>query len=332
MLFKKTLFVIIMLLGLTAFSQNETKYPQQKFFGSLYTGFFYDFARVNTPVTGFQVSTALVGMKSQVAENISVKIIYDVTRTTSDIKVFDTAGNNLNVLYFEGSHYTAFLKMAEVDWEFAPGFEINAGQLLNQQYLTLQDRFWGYRFVAVTMQEMFRFGSPADFGIRFTKHFGKKGSFSLGAVNGDGPFKLQDNDGSLLYFQNMQYRPGNFIFQWYGDFINMKNVMHNSFFAGYKKDRKRIGVEYDRIDSLMVEKNNYTEGISIYGSVDINEKIDVFFRTDWLSAVPKYGIKNEYKIIPGINYHKNTFNTAVDLQYFTGTGSAMVYWHFGVRF
>jgi hypothetical protein len=329
---KKAIFVVAILLSYTSYSQDTTKYPLHKFFGSLYTSFFYDLAQVSAPVTGFEVSTALVGMKSQVADNITVQIIYDVTRTTSDIKVFDTAGNSLNVLYFEGSRHTAFLKQAEVDWKLQNGFEINAGQLLNQQYLTLQDRFWGYRFVAVTMQEMYRFGSPADFGVRLKKHFGKTLTYSLGAVNGDGPFRLQGNDGSLLYFQNIRYNPGNFIFQWYSDFMNIKNVAHNSIFAGYKKERKRIGIEYDRIDSLFNEKNNYTQGISLYGSTNITDKIDLFFRTDWLSAVPKYGIKNEYKIIPGINYHKNTFNTAIDLQYFTGSGSAMLFWHFGVKF
>jgi len=333
---KRILFnAIVLLLPVLSFSQDkDTKkisYPVHKFFGSLYTGFYYDLARIHQPVTGFEITTALAGVHSQVAKNVKVKMIYDVTRTTSNIQVFDTSGNRLNVLYFEGSNYTAFLKQAEVDWEFARGFELNAGQLLNEQYLTLQDRFWGYRFVAFTMQEMYRFGAPADFGIRLKKNY-KKGYVSTGVVNGDGPFKLQDSKSSLLYFFTAKYTPGNFVFQWYGDFMNMKNASHNSFFAGYKKGRNRIGVEYDRIDTLMSNKNVFTQGISAYGSVAIKEKLDIFFRTDYLTDVPKYGIKNELNIIPGINYHINTFNTSLNFKYFSGSGSVMLYWQFGVRF
>ena len=59
-----------------------------------------------------------------------------------------------------------FLKMAQIDWKINDVLELNVGQLLNEQNLTLQDKFWAYRYVAVTFQEMYRFGMPADFGAR----------------------------------------------------------------------------------------------------------------------------------------------------------------------
>ncbi len=335
-MYRKIMFLFILLASAGAVkSQNDKKqsYPQQKFFGSIYTGFFYDFAHKKTPYTGFELSTALFGYYSKISDNVTVKLIYDVTRTTSDIQVTDTAGIPMNVVYFEGSRYTAFLKQAEIDWRFAPDYELAAGQLLNQQYLTVQDKFWGYRFVAVTLQEMYRFGNPADFGIRLTRFFGKKALVSLGAVNGEGPFRKQDAASGLLFFFNAEYRPDNFIFKWYADYVSVTEASHNSIFVAYKKGRNRIGVEYTRIDSLLYAgADNVSEAAGLYSSYAVAEKVDMFLRGDLLTNVAKYGIKDGYKLYAGLNYHKATFNTSLNVRYYNIDESLMLYWQFGVKF
>ncbi len=333
---KKIVFLLTLLAASgTVKSQNKEKtgYPRQKFFGSIYTGFFYDWAHKKAPYIGFELSTALFGYYSKISDKVTVKLIYDVTRTTSDIRVTDTLGTPMDVLYFEGSQYTAFLKQAEIDWKFAPNYELAAGQLLNQQYLTVQDKFWGYRFVAVTLQEMYRLGNPADFGIRLTRFFGKKGSVSLGAVNGDGPFRKQDAASGLLFFFNAESRPDNFILKWYSDYISVAEAFHNSLFVAYQKEHNRIGVEYTRIDSLnYAGTDNASQAVGIYSSYTAAQKVDLFLRGDILTNVAKYGIKDGYKLYAGINYHESTFNTSLNVRYYNIDKSLMLYWQFGVKF
>ncbi len=331
----KTLFNLFILITATlpifAQKSNKNDYPQKKFFGCIYTGAFYDVNHIIKPYTGFDLSTALFGYYSDISPRVKVKLIYDVTRTTNNIRVYDTQNRPLNVLYFEGSRYTAFLKQAEIDWKFANNYELDAGQILNQQYLTVQDKFWGYRFVAVTMQEMYRMGAPADFGIRLSRYFNKKHSISIGAINGDGPFRIQDKNSSVQFFMNAEYKPSNFIIKWFADYLTIQRAIHNSFFTGYKKNRNRIGLEYSRIDTVSFS-NYYSEAVSIFGSYAIKKSIDIFIRDDFLNKLPKYGITNEHKFYVGVNYHEATFNTSLNFRFFTKDKSSIIYWQFGVMF
>lgn len=120
-----------------------------KVFANIYPGFNYRFDE-NKPKAGFILTTALLGYRRKLADKVTGTIIFDVTRTTNGIKVTDSTGNQLNISYFEGSKYTAFLKMAKVNWQFHEQVSLSVGQLLNTQYLTFQDKFWAHRYVEVT--------------------------------------------------------------------------------------------------------------------------------------------------------------------------------------
>ncbi|MFH2094786.1 MAG: hypothetical protein ABIJ16_03720, partial [Bacteroidota bacterium] len=216
-------------------------------FANVYSGFYYTIDGNNTPVTAFNFPTGLLGYTHKLSDNVKGTLIYDVTRTTNFLYT-DTSGISN---YFEGSKYTAFLKMAQVDWRINKTAEISFGQLLNEQYLTLQDKFWGYRYIAVTFQELNRFGNPADFGARL-KFFmlGEKLQYSITAVNGEGPFRYQDNYGKFLISNNIEYAPSKeWIIKIYGDYMmppsdTMKARIVLSPFVGYKCDKFRVGLEY----------------------------------------------------------------------------------------
>ena len=42
-------------------------------------------------------------------------------------------------------------------------FPLRLENYLNTQYLTFQDKFWGYRYIDVTYQEKFRLGHAGRF-------------------------------------------------------------------------------------------------------------------------------------------------------------------------
>ena len=309
---------------------DSTNYPNQHLFGNIFTDFRHDLLHHSSPNTAFELSTALLGYKVQLSKYIKATLIYDVTHTTDNIITNDTA---IHIFYTKGSQYTAFLKMAEIDWQFAPSFELSAGQLLNQQYLTVQDKFWGYRFVSVTSQERFRFGYPADFGMRLTYRYHSLFNWSIGAVNGDGPFARQDEAGTILFQNNVEYRPLNkYIVKLYSGFENKKSdqIFTNALFLGYHTKLFKIGFEYNRVDHSVNSSLNNKEGSSIYGALTISPHIDIFARYDYLIHATNY--RYDWLGITGFNYHQNGLNTGLNLQYFTSDNSLSVFWSFGIFF
>ncbi len=307
--------------------------PHQRFFGNIFADFYRDFSNHATPPTGFEMATALFGYHTDLTSKIHAQLIYDVTRTTNNIQVLDSNNIPLTITYFEGSKYTAFLKQAEMNWQFATHFELSVGQLLNQQYLTVQDKFWGYRFVAVTFQEMYRFGNPADFGMRLTYRLKDKLLWSVGSVNGEGPFRHQDNNGLLQYFNNIEYRPNDhLIVKLYSDFEPDGNEFRsaNALFLAYKSDHFRVGMEYNRVDFDADHQAENLEGTSLYSSVKLTKNMDAFVRYDGLFNYSLFD--HEHKYIAGICYTESKFQTAVNMRYFTFDESLMIYWSFGIKF
>ena len=245
--FKLTILLVIINLS-ASYAQDSTKVikPTHKVFANIFTAGYYNF-NTTKPNAGFDVSTALIGYKLKKDDILDFTLIYDVTRTTNGITVLDTAGNQLPVYYFEGSKYTAFLKMAELKWYFAKNFSLATGQLLNQQYLTVQDKFWAHRYVMVTMQELYRMANPADFGMRVEYKNTETFAFSLGAVNGNGPFRKQDTLSTIQYNSNIEvYLIKNFLIKAFVSItpatFETENNLSTAFsgFVAYKQEKYKI--------------------------------------------------------------------------------------------
>lgn len=309
---------------------------KQKLFGNIFTGFYYGFNENLLPRQAFEISTALLGYQVEIDNKVKATLIYDVTKTTSDILVKDTSKNSLDVSYFKGSDYTAFLKQAQIDWAFAKGFELSVGQLLNQQFLTLQDKFWGYRYVAYTFQEKYKFGSPADFGARLTWRKAEKLNFSVGVVNGDGAFYKQDSKGLMLYSVNVEYLPiKKLTLKFYFDISPDEYLparMAYSGFVGYKTEKWRIGAEYNQLVHPSYLMDKFYSGASIYGGVKILKKIEAIARYDYIEKSALLKDKSHYAIL-GMQYEpaKNFF-ISVNGRRLVPANIFQIYANFGIKF
>lgn len=332
---KQTVLIILLLIaGQKLFSQSDSTKPDQGvFFADIHAFFMSDVNDKITPQTSFGMSTAIMGYKKTFSEKVNATIMYDVTRTTNFMYP-DSIGISS---YFEGSKYTAFLKMAEIDWKVKPWAEFCIGQLLNEQYLTVQDKHWGFRYVNTTMQEYFRFGNPADFGTRIKLKPIKTLTISLTAVNGEGPFRYQDQESLFQYCVNAEYRPKeHFIFKAYADYQPHATGLSEdrsavSIFAGYKKGKWMAGAEYD-----MVNNNSYLDGtdlsgISIYSSFKTGEKTTVFARADYML---KYGnIENEMYYMAGAEYRPvKAFGLSINIKRNTWLDTFIPCLNAGIRF
>jgi len=310
-------------------------------FGQIYTDFRYSFKESFQPRAAFNFNQGIIGYSHQLADNLRGLIMIDVTRTTHFYEITDTAGNPLDYKYFEGSKYTAYLKMAEIRWNINSFFTFRIGQLLNTQYLTFQDRFWGYRYIDVTYQERYRLGMPADFGVQLDFKYKDKILNQFSIVNGEGPFRHQDVNGKFLYSNNIQVYPTDRItLKLYIDYApspdtgvnkDAKSVIAG--FAGYKTDKFRIGGEYTFVTNYAYSKGTDYFGYSIYGSVVLNHQFQLLARYDHLDMnLPEVDKFLDYYII-GLQYEPvKKFTTSLNFRYYSIDHLPFIYASFGLKF
>jgi opacity protein-like surface antigen len=335
------LTIVFALIVFISFSQDTSKVKKQtvekhKVFANIFTAAYYNFNTIK-PNAGFDVSTALLGYQYKKNETLKFTLIYDVTRTTTGITVTDTSGNQLPVYYFDGSKYTAFLKMAEVKWNFAKNFSLSTGQLLNQQYLTVQDRFWAHRYVAVTMQELYRMAYPADFGMRVEYKDKNKFAFSIGAVNGNGPFYKQDKESLIEYNSNLEiYYIKNLLIK---TFVSLTPSTYDtekdlktafSGFVAYKLNKFKIGAEYSYTDNVKLTSVDYS-GFSIFSMYELTDKWEIFGRYDYVDNSSVVKINNTY--IAGVQFQpEKNFFMSINYRFWSSTEVQQLYFNVGVKF
>jgi len=343
-LMKRSLFFFLLLSPFLLFSQSAQDVSKDKdsyAFGQIYTGFRYGFTDDYKPQAAFEFNQGIIGYFHQIAPNVSGKIMFDVTRTTNITSITDSTGQSMTVTYFEGSKYTAYLKMAEIKWDINDYLALRVGQLLNTQYLTFQDLFWGYRYIDVTFQERFRFGMPADFGVQFDVKVKDKFLNQFSVVNGEGPFRYQDMNGKFIFSDNIQITPvENLTLKLYGDYgpaidtgaaYGDKWVI--SFFAGYKTPRFRFGGEFDIVNNYNWTNNKDHTGISVFGSWNFIEKFDLLARYDHLQIkTPSETQKLDYYIV-GFQYEPvKMFTTSLNFRYLSEGDLPFIYANFGLKF
>jgi hypothetical protein len=340
----KVIFVLA-ILPFAAFAQNTSleiiKDKSSYVFGQIYAGFRYGFNPDFKPQAAFDFNQGIIGYVHQLSEKLSGKILYDVTRTTHIYEITDTSGNQLNYAYFEGSKYTAYLKMAEIKWDINQYFTFRVGQLLTTQYLTFIDRFWGYRYVDVTFQEKFGLGMPADFGAQLDFKIKDKFVNQFSIVNGEGPFRYQDINSKFIYSNNIQFYPTEKItLKLYTDYGPASDTGTNaapksviSGFAGYKTDRFRIGAEYTYVFNYGFVKDINYYGLSVFGSVVINDKFQALARYDNLNLEIPVNFENTNYYIVGFQYEPvNKFTTSLNFRYYSADDLPFIYANFGLKF
>ena len=346
----KKFSLLLLFLPATLWSQSSqvVEKPKDSYvFAQIFAGFHHSFNEDVKPATAFEFNQGIIGYKHQLGKTVTGTIMFDVTRTTHIYSITDSAGKPMGIEYFEGSKYTAYLKMAEIRWDISRWLTLRAGQLLNTQYLTRIDPFWGYRYIDVTFQEKYRFGQPADFGAQLDVRTGNKVIHQLSVVNGEGPFRYQDLNSKFICSYNIEYKPvEEVILKLYADHgpspdtgmnAGAKSVV--SFFVGYKTHRFRVGGEITFVDNYHWEKDRDHIGISAFASWNFYQALDILARYDRVEITrPAEDLKENY-IVAGLQYEPvDKFTASVNFRhYLTKTNQEtedvpLIYVNFGLKF
>ena len=271
-LMKKIKFILtifIIFIGFEIYSQQN----KGKVSTRVYWNFNKDFTKDAPRKNAFEIKRAYFGYEYRINDNISSKVTFDVGKNSS------------------GSDYTAFLKIAQLDWKIKNNLKLSIGMIGNKQF-KFQESIWGYRYMYKTFQDENKFGSSADLGVNAEIKLSDKINLNLFALNGEGYKNVQDDNGFIKIGGNLIYEFDNgFSAKIYYDSqpsIENFNLVNTGYFIGYEKEKTRIGLEYNEMLNGKTykdpSKDHSLSGFSGYISQTLSKNATILFRYDSLGS------------------------------------------------
>jgi hypothetical protein len=250
---------------------------------------FSDFTNTTTNSktnNAFEISRAYFGYGYNFSSDFSAKVIFDVANSAT---VTVTDPNKSGVTATLPSAYSAFLKNAY--GEYNHGIVTADLGMVGENMFSLQESMWGKRYLYKSYQDQNGFGNSADLGAKVKLQFIPEVSFDFEVLNGEGYKKVQA-DSTMKFAAGLTVQPIKNVFaRVYYDYMANQSyattkVAQTSFnvFVGYKSDGGSIGAEFNTQNGNKFVKGGNWSGYSIYGTLPIIDKLNVFARFDDLTS------------------------------------------------
>lgn len=269
---KKITTLILILAFSVNYSQVEFQQNGSPHF-KIFWNYHNDFTKDVTKKSAFELKRVYLGYKHNFSKNISAKVTYDI-------------GSNPS-----GSAYTAYVKIAQLDWKLNPKLKLSMGLIGNKQFND-QEKLWGYRYTYKGFLNEFKFGASADLGINSEFIINPKLKVNLFVFNGEGYKALQDDDGYQRVGTSFIYSISNKIFgKIYLDSHPSKDakaITNSSIFLGYNNNDIKLGVEYGKIKNGRTYKNaedgHNRDGYSVFAIKSLKNNFEIYARYDSISS------------------------------------------------
>ena len=231
-------------------------------FSNFHTGFGHD-----NDDRGFELDRSYLGYQYDLGKGLQVKAVMDIGQS-DDVNDY---------------HRIAYIKNAQITWKTG-NWKFNGGLISTTQF-NMQEKFWGYRYVMKSFQDIYKFGSSADLGISAAYKFCDWLSADAIVVNGEGYKKIQKNDG-LMYGLGATLTPVKALTlrAYYGlnegSDAKQENIQNLATFVGLKLNGFSLGAEYNRIWNMKHVDGSDMNGFSIYSNIKLNKGADLYLRFD----------------------------------------------------
>ncbi len=281
---------ILLCVSMLSFSQTEEFEPGGKPFMKIFSNYQATFSDGETN-SAFELKRVYLGYEYNFSENFSAK---------ANLDVGDPGVGNLQM--------TAYVKNAYVKYNEGD-FSVSFGLISTTQF-KVQEKYWGYRYMAKSFQDEFRFNSSADLGLSAAYNFSEAISTDLIIANGEGYKQLQA-DSTLRYGLGVTLTPVKKITgRVYYDFSTNEETQSSIVtFLGYADDVFSMGAEYNKMLNYQFNDGQDRTGTSFYATVRANNKLKFFMRYDNLSSnkldgeTENWDIGNDGQwIIAGLEY------------------------------
>ncbi|MGY8949340.1 MAG: porin [Flavobacteriales bacterium] len=267
---KKIIIILFVLVSFKTIAQDTNNgKPNFKIFWNYHN----DFSKEVKKKSAFELKRVYLGYKHDFNDNISAKVTYDIGSNSA------------------GSAYTAYVKIAQLDWKLNPKVKLSMGLIGNKQFND-QESLWGYRYAYKGFLNEFKFGASADLGFNSEFTVNPKFKINLFVLNGEGYKSIQDDNGhqkmGTSFIYNFSKKLSGKIYMDSQRSENTKSMKNNSIFLGYNSIDFRFGVEYGKIKNARTYKNaeddHNRDGFSIYGSKKLSNNYELFARYDQISS------------------------------------------------
>ena len=291
-MYMRGLFTLILalLFSATAIAQESAEQsPKGKAIIRVFTNFHSGFGSVNNQ-RGFSLDRSYFGYEYNIGSGFSVKAVVDAGKSS---KVDDI-------------QRILFIKNAQVTWK-NDRWNLNLG-LISTTLFKVQEDFWSYRYMLMSFQDQYKFGSSADLG--FSAAYKATDWLSLDGiiVNGEGYKKLQIEDGMQFGLGATITPYKGFKFRLYGSIngaatADKKDIYNYAAMVGYKNEKFTVAAEYSFMQNYKSIEKNDLHGISAYATVKTSKLIELFARYDKLFSRDNWNIdSDENAIIAGLQF------------------------------
>ena len=259
----------------------------------------------------FAVRRVYLGYQADLGDNFSTVIKLDI-------------GSPNDASDFTLSRRFAYFKNAYLQYK-KDKFTVRFGVIPTMQF-SAQKKIWGHRYIRKTVMNVNRMGSSADIGAYVVYDLNKFISFDLGAMNGEGYAKMQ-NDNAFKVALGTTIKPIKGLqLRFYGDFVEKGNYQINwvNFISYNWKNKIIVGFEYNTQYNVKNAENEDLTAISAFASYNFLKKWQVFARYDFVESTTTEGENDPWRIdydgsliIGGVQYqiHKKV-KLALDYQGF----------------
>lgn len=273
----------------TASAQTKAEDPKGKAIIRIFTNFHTGFGEGRND-RGFELSRSYLGYQYDLGKGLQLKAVMDVGKSSSV--------DDLNRI--------AFIKNAQVSWKTGK-LTLHGGLITTTQF-KVQEDFWGYRYMMMSFQDYYKWGSSADLGISASYQLADWISADAIVVNGEGYKKVQKTDG-LQYGLGATLRPvSGLTVRLYGSLNEgadptKEDITNLATMLGYKGKSFSIAGEYNLMANSGNVKDANLYGISVYGTVKVNNQVETFLRYDQLSSKDDWNEnKDESSILAGAQF------------------------------
>ena len=278
----------ILLLSATLFVFTNIFAQEGKPSVKIFSNFNYDMSAEENEnaFKEFEIKRAYLGYSYKIDERFSTKIIFDV-------------GNNSS-----GSSYTAFLKIASLQWKACDNLNINIGMVGTKNF-KFMEKTWGRRYIEKSAQDKYKWASSADAGVTADYKLSDNMSLDAQILNGEGYKKTQSSNGLFRGGLGLTYTVSNNLKVRLHQDISPRSTYTDSTESqtittaaiAYSGDNYVVGAE----KSLMQNSGNVLNAeeqdlISIYGSYKLNDDYTFFARHDNAENTSKAGTYTIYGV------------------------------------
>lgn len=249
---------------------SQTVESQGKPIAEIYTDFHYIF-NDTTKRNGFNLNRAQLGYKFLPGGNFSSTIIIDVGTTE------DLASGSKPRRY-------AFFREASVNYtrnKLTIAFGMVSTRIFDYQF-----RYSGKRYLGPEYQAVYGFGSVADLGVVVDYKINDILKIDLSVLNGEGYTNIQVDNSIRTAFGTTITASDHLSFRLYGDIMKPKGILQTTLvvFAGFKNDFFSLSTEASSKSNLDFTKGHDVWGISVAGSVFLNNNSEIFGKYDYFTS------------------------------------------------